>query len=364
MLILALIIPYIAVFYGDILNVEDSRLPLQGVKKIEYKLLAEGGVNSLKIDNKTSEERESIFFKLMSFVNGNIEAVSVTLEDETVAVLLNNEEAERLINNFKAYYVQKVGIRESTIENIKINKEIKYQSYTCHPWELDTMDMALNKLLKLSSSKGLAVETTIIEKYTEEISPKVIMESSEELGYGESKTQQGENGIKDVEKKIIYNNEAIVTEEIIKEEIIKEATDTIIIQGTKLSEERLSAVISIPSRGTISSKYGVRWGRLHKGTDFAAKTGDPITAALDGVVIEAGYMGSYGNMILIDHGNGIETLYGHCSELKAKVGDKVKKGELIALVGNTGRSTGPHLHFEVRIDGEAKDSLEYLNLSQ
>ena len=67
-------------------------------------------------------------------------------------------------------------------------------------------------------------------------------------------------------------------------------------------------------------------------------------------------------MVLIDHGGGIETLYGHCSELKVNVGDRVEKGQVIALVGNTGRSTGPHLHFEVRVNGEAKDSLNYLPL--
>ena len=104
-----------------------------------------------------------------------------------------------------------------------------------------------------------------------------------------------------------------------------------------------------PYKGLKTSGYGWRWGRPHTGLDIALKTGDKIYAAFDGVVRVAKFNGGYGNMVLIRHYNNLETLYGHMSEIKVKPGQKVKAGEVIGLGGSTGRSTGPHLHFECRL---------------
>jgi len=108
-----------------------------------------------------------------------------------------------------------------------------------------------------------------------------------------------------------------------------------------------------PAQGTISSHYGWRWGRMHSGIDIAAPIGTPILAAADGVVITSEWnSGGYGNLVEIEHPNGSITLYAHNSENRVRVGDVVKKGQLIALMGSTGYSTGPHLHFELRIPGQ------------
>ncbi len=229
-----------------------------------------------------------------------------------------------------------------------------------YDWEVDSMEGALNKLININKDNKLVLETTAIEKYTEELSPSVSVVSSSELNVGESKTHQGESGFKEIEKKIIYNNEKKVNEAIIKEVVVKQPKETIITQGVRVSEDNLTALLIKPSRGVVSSLYGMRWGKMHKGTDFAGNIGEPIVASMDGTVKEAGFEATYGNYIVLSHGNSIETLYGHCNELKVKMGDKVKKGDIIATVGNTGRSTGPHLHFEVRINGVTKDSLNYI----
>ena len=121
---------------------------------------------------------------------------------------------------------------------------------------------------------------------------------------------------------------------------------------------------------SISSGYGFRRGKLHKGVDFAAPEGTKIYAAASGIVIFAGFglpgggFGGYGNVILIKHDSTYSTLYGHCSKLLVGTGKKVNKGSLIALVGNTGDSTGDHCHFEVRVNGNAANPISYINKSK
>ncbi|WP_281426016.1 M23/M56 family metallopeptidase [Crassaminicella profunda] len=122
----------------------------------------------------------------------------------------------------------------------------------------------------------------------------------------------------------------------------------------------------LPDYKKITSTFGKKVHpkfnkvKMHTGIDIAAPQGKVIVAATDGTVIKAGDLGGYGNAIIIDHGNGLATMYGHCSELLVKEDTKVKKGDEIAKVGSTGFSTGPHLHFEVRKEGEPVDPLEYV----
>ena len=122
-----------------------------------------------------------------------------------------------------------------------------------------------------------------------------------------------------------------------------------------------------PGYSTITSKFGMRYhpvlkiNNLHKGTDIAMPTGSYVIASNDGVVIQSMYTTGYGNMVMIDHGGGITTLYGHGSEIIAQTGQTVKRGDLIMKSGSTGWSTGPHLHFEVRINGTPIDSMEFLS---
>lgn len=115
-----------------------------------------------------------------------------------------------------------------------------------------------------------------------------------------------------------------------------------------------------PVSGTVSSRYGPRWGTTHKGTDIAAPTGTPIKAAAAGTVTFAGEYSTYGKLVIISHGNGVQTYYGHCSVLNVKEGQKVSSGQLIAKVGSTGNATGPHLHFEIRINGVSYNAELYI----
>lgn len=115
-----------------------------------------------------------------------------------------------------------------------------------------------------------------------------------------------------------------------------------------------------PASGWVSSEFGVRWGRNHNGIDLAASTGSGVIAAAGGVVSHAGPFGSFGNLVIIQHGGGVSTLYAHLHSVNVTAGSEVSPGDRIATVGSTGRSTGPHLHFEVRERGRAVNPRVYL----
>lgn len=145
---------------------------------------------------------------------------------------------------------------------------------------------------------------------------------------------------------------------LIQQRLPSEAPNRIVIRGT--------GRMSYPSDGEITSVYGYRvhpilgYTRFHSGVDFGVDYGSPIRAADSGVVIFAGWYGGYGQAVIIDHGSNLTTLYAHTSELYVSEGQTVQRGQVVAAVGSTGLSTGPHLHFEVRLDGETDDPMKYL----
>lgn len=132
------------------------------------------------------------------------------------------------------------------------------------------------------------------------------------------------------------------------------------ISGTKVA---LGISLSKPVSGIISSRFGVRSSirsSAHTGLDIATSTGTPVKAAASGTVTFAGWKGSYGNLMVVTHSNGVQTYYGHCSKLYLSAGATVSQGQTIAAVGSTGNSTGPHLHFEIRVNGIAYNPQNYL----
>lgn len=136
-------------------------------------------------------------------------------------------------------------------------------------------------------------------------------------------------------------------------------------------EDKRSLYASTPSvwpvRGWVTSPFGNRTSpfsgilKFHEGMDIAAQTGTPVAAPADGVIIKAGFSTGYGNMVEISHGYGIRTLFAHNSRLNVKAGQRVKRGEVLAYVGDSGSSTGPHLHYEVRVNGLPVNPVRYLN---
>ena len=136
-------------------------------------------------------------------------------------------------------------------------------------------------------------------------------------------------------------------------------------------EDKRSLYTSTPSvwpvRGWVTSPFGNRTSpfsgilKFHEGMDIAAQTGTPVVTPADGVVIKAGFSTGYGNMVEISHGYGLKTVFGHNSRLNVKAGQRVKRGDVISYVGDTGSSTGPHLHYEVRVNGLPVNPVKYMN---
>ncbi|MEY2991052.1 MAG: hypothetical protein RI946_446 [Pseudomonadota bacterium] len=128
----------------------------------------------------------------------------------------------------------------------------------------------------------------------------------------------------------------------------------------RIAVEKIPFANPLKSAYRYTSGYGRRWGRMHYGTDFAAPHGTPIYASADGVVVHAGWASGYGRLIKIRHEFGYETRFGHLSKIRVNIGQKVSRGERIGDMGNTGRSTGTHLHYEIRINGNAINPMKYL----
>ena len=190
----------------------------------------------------------------------------------------------------------------------------------------------------------------------------------------EKTIQEGSDGVSVITYSIVEQNDEQVEKEIQSEDVIVAAQDYIIERGTKnvvatryfnrnLGDEKVEIEQTFiwPLTGIITDSFASdRSTGVHTGLDIAVDSGTEVKAMADGVVVLSEYSGSYGNLIKIDHGDGVETWYAHLSSRDVKLGDVVCQGDVIGLSGNTGRSTGPHLHVEVRIDTVAYNALDYL----
>lgn len=201
--------------------------------------------------------------------------------------------------------------------------------------------------------------------YNTEMPFNVTYEETSSLYKEETKTKvKGVLGEKAVVAKITRQNGREIGRIIVEESVVSEPVDKVVYKGTKDPPPKMgTGVLAKPtSRGAVTSEFGWRWGKRHEGIDIGLPVGSDVKAADGGVVTLAAYSSSYGNYVIIDHGGNMSTLYAHNSKLLVKKGDKVYKGQIIAKSGNTGRSTGPHLHFEVRKNGVPQNPLSLIHI--
>ena len=271
---------------------------------------------------------------------------------------------------------------EEEIKNqIRDNLQVEYTSYAitykgqnlAYLSNMENAENAISELKKTNSSKDLGILQVYSDNY-------------DEISAVETETaiKNISNLIKKQDKKKVKlasnNSNKRITDAVSSKDSEKttnkkkDNNNTSKVSNNKTNKstseknttKKLAISLSKPLSGIITSRYGGRkspggiGSTNHKGLDIAAKAGTTIKAAASGTVTFAGYKGSLGNLVIIDHGNGIQTYYGHCSKLYVENGQKVESGEEIAAVGSTGAATGPHLHFEIHINGKAVNPQNYL----
>ena len=294
---------------------------------IKYKPIYQVSISGEELGYVQNKEAFEESLKENAIVEGkNVDNVVLKTNPEYELKLVDrtlDTNEEELVSEIKedvvvTYKYYEIAVANQTVETVNTKEEAEELVKQLKENELDNVDLS------------------IIEKYTEE-AEKIEATSLE------------------------------IAKSTIEEKVEKKAEE---VQKQKEEQERLEKMPSIngiklavqPISGVITSRYGVS-SRLrkstHTGLDIAATKGTPIKVVADGTVTCASYQGSYGNLVKVDHGNGVETWYAHTSKMNVKVGQKVLAGDIIATVGSTGNSTGPHLHLEVRINGEHVDPSLY-----
>jgi murein DD-endopeptidase MepM/ murein hydrolase activator NlpD len=225
--------------------------------------------------------------------------------------------------------------------------------------------LKIGQVLNLTWLEPL-INVVVVKEVTVEESIAYATEYKETANLYRGETQvvkKGTNGKKMVTYEVKETSGAVVEKTTLNEIVISEPVSAVVNKGTKavaLSSRSGDGILNWPMSGKITSPYGTRSSGFHSGIDIGGKIGRGVYAAAGGKVVLSSWYYAYGNCILIDHGNGMKTRYAHLSAYKVKVGDTVERGQLIGLCGNTGRSTGPHLHFEVIVNGSTKNPINYL----
>ncbi|MCT4612613.1 MAG: peptidoglycan DD-metalloendopeptidase family protein [Clostridia bacterium] len=328
---------------------------------------AEGVIEKVKLNSytlKKDEKEEDLIIDFEEDVEITLEEVKEEeiLEEDSVFETLTAEASKE-----KKVYTVVAGDHLDIIA-IK-NKISKSDLIKLNPGVTPTSIIRIGQKFNLEVPKPFL--TVVVRKkvsLVDDIKPEVKIIPREDRSKGYSKIiQKGSLGKKEIEKYIVYRNGIKQGEEIIKEEITKEAKTEIREEGTIPTSSRNakgSFETPIRVRKVISSRFGYRTlnGRrnFHSGVDFAIDKGTNIYAAKEGKVAFSGWKTNYGYVVYIDHAGGYQTRYAHNSKLLVRTGEKVKRGEIISKSGNSGRSTGPHLHFEIKKDGVSKNPLNYL----
>ena len=216
------------------------------------------------------------------------------------------------------------------------------------------------------AAQNLSVMENKIEIYSSDISYETISTSSSNYCVGTKFVQvEGKNGVQEVTSKVCYIDGVEVSRQQLESSVVSAPVDEIVVVGTKKPVINSANKLTWPIDGSAFYLITAYWGdgRNHKAIDIACDKGTAILAAKGGTVVSVEYNHStYGHNLIVDHGNGVQTRYAHCSSISAKVGDVVNAGSVIAAVGSTGRSSGPHLHFEYILNGQRVNPAPYLGL--
>lgn len=278
---------------------------------------------------KTLNRRAGFVYK-----NGSVSFLEVLLEAKSFADFLNLANFLQRIINSDAHLVKQVKLTKAAIEKARAQIEENKRQTEIKREQLAQEEAKIKQLVAEQQQKQAELENQVAAK--EQLVNKI-----------EEDQEAWQAAAAEFEK----------SAQAIKEELARRASQTnkVVFSGTPSASGFIW-----PASGPVTSGFGPRWGRMHTGIDIAVPYGSPVVAAKAGTVAIASWYGGYGNLVVIDHGNGVTTWYGHNSAFAVSVGQTVQQGQVIARAGSTGNSTGPHVHFEIRLNYNPVNPRPYL----
>lgn len=386
----------------DVLDIVSEELSLQHKSNISIDPQSDIAFRTVVSAEKEIDDSDTVLNRFTYLTEIHTEGYAIIADGKVIAILETEDNANKVLDQIKALYTSQkksvkyehIGFAEkvviepysTTLNNISsvsgAVKKIKSggkesAKYTVKNGDTlygicDKVGLSLSKLQDMNPGLSvnsvlhagdklnitqlvplLTVETTEVSTFAESVPYKTEYKKSSKYYQGDQVvTRYGQNGKVSVTARLVKRNGKTVKRTDLEREVIIKPVNKIITKGTATAPPKKgTGKFQRPVNVGVYYGYGWRWGRMHYGLDYAAPVGTPIKAADGGTVIQSGWNGAYGYSITINHGNGFTTLYAHCSSLNVRVGQKVYKGQLIGAVGNTGRSTGPHCHFEIKING-------------
>lgn len=318
--------------------------------------------------NKDSVER--ILNELVSTKNPNVRKefnskIAISHEIVDSKFLMTEDEMRKLLTSKKViqdrHIIQPGDTFESIMRkyNMKRSDLIALNPGVDPDWIIDGRELLVNKSVPFLSIKQTQ---RVTERRSLPFEVKEMKDPNLYVGKKSIKVS-GVAGSQVVVSDVSYINGEESGRKVINTTVIKNPITEVIMVGSKpVPTKAATGIFRRPTGACImSSNYGYRHSEFHTGVDFALSYGSPVVAADGGTVSFAGWKGGYGKLIIISHGNGLQTYYGHNSSLLVSTGQKVAKGEQIARIGSTGRSTGPHCHFEVRLNGRHVNPWRYID---
>lgn len=322
------------------------------------------------VSNQTGQTRKlvisSVWMKAASFIGAIIILVFVAGMVDYFGLLLQSLENKRLRSE-NAQLVKQFQVVESKVNSLENSLE-RVKTFTTKLKLITNID-AEDRVTKLSMGPKPAPGQQVEEYEPMEQRPSgetmaqqdEVFEAPQTLNESKGEVAEQPAPSKDYASLVVRIDKAV------RETQLKEQSVIDLWESLSERQSLINATPNIkPARGWLTSRFGYRMSpftgkaTMHAGLDIAAAPGSPVYAPADGVVSYAGYDQGYGKLVSIDHGYGVSTRFGHTSQIYVQVGQKVSKWDVIAAVGNTGRSTGPHLHYEVRINGTPVDPINFI----
>ncbi|PRR69293.1 peptidoglycan DD-metalloendopeptidase family protein [Neomoorella humiferrea] len=378
---------------------------------IGLKIADQVSFQRVRISSRAVMDAEGLKEALQQALHITANATVITIDGRPEIVVASDSVADAVLEQYKKDYLPPPGSGE--IQEVKFLEEVTYEHRPASPEEILTPEQALARLKGMSGKNmeyvvkqgdslwsiarahGLLVDDIkaanpelkgerldigqrlrltvaqplleVMVVYNQEVRETVPydvkIKENEELFRGQERViQSGAEGERLVTYRIVTKNGNQVEKNVIGEQVLKEPVTQVVERGTRmvLASRGGSGILSWPVRGPITSPFGYRGGEFHTGMDIGGNIGQPVGAAADGRVTFAGYDGGYGRMVIIDHGGGLVTRYAHLSGFNVRVGQRVSRGQVIGYVGTSGRTTGPHLHFEVLVNGNFRNPAGYL----